>query len=148
MSPPTSEEAFPPRASPPVKEMSPPMPPPYILPSLPKPPTSSMLPPEAAESVVSPAVIRTSPPLPMFPLPTVKLRSPPEPPTPSPVISSILPDSPAVVLPVAKDILPLTPEEPEFTVSSFIAPLFVDSLYPVLNSTSPPRALAARPPVK
>ena len=87
---------------------------------------------------MDPAVIKISPPTPVFPVPTLNTIAPLFPFTALPVFITISPEDPVDVVPVEKLRAPLTPLVPALRVVSFNAPLLVATPDPLLKNTLPP----------
>jgi hypothetical protein len=103
--------------------------------------------PPVTVEVAKPADSTSSPPVPLFPLPTVKYTAParPEEALPEPIYKAPL--FPLEETPLLKTISPLAPLVPEFAVEITIDPLD-DMLLPEVTDTLPPTlAVVAAPPV-
>ena len=102
--------------------------------------------PPVLDAVVVPAANETSPPTPVFPLPTLIITSPLLPLAALPVKSCTYPDVPLLVVPEAKSRAPLTPNVPAFADLMTTPPLDLVVLTPEARDTKPPVDALPTPP--
>jgi hypothetical protein len=132
-----------PLAAPPEMETLPPVPPSLRSLLLPTPAAMVTLPPALLAEEVSPATMRTCPPLPELPAPTATVMLPPPPCLALPEVMSTVPELPRAVSPVASVMGPLLPLAPALAVRMDTGPLEAPSEKPLVMDTRPPVREAA-----